>query len=130
MDRDVLVLDEATTFAAFLEMAAAAGGLRHVVVTREGNILGALRVNTDLRRAIGAAGSDVRLGELVGGRLATVPDTMAMFDVIVLMWRSGASMAVVVGPEPDGGRRQVVGIITKEHVADAVAASIRMYLPG
>ncbi len=130
MARDVLVLDEATTFAAFLQMAAAVGGLRHVIVTRDGDIVGALRVNTDLRRAIGAAGSDVRLGELVGSRFVTVPGSAAMFDVIATMWRSGATMAVVVGPKPDGGRRPVVGVVTKEHVADAVAASIRLYLPG
>ena len=130
MDRDVLVLDEATTFAAFLQLAAAAGGLRHVVVTRAGEILGALRVNTDLRRAVGAADSAVRLGDLVGRRFVTVPGTAATFDVMALMWRSGAAMAVVVGPAPDGGPRQVLGIITKEHVADAVAASIRLYLPG
>ncbi len=130
MDRDVLVLDETTTFAAFLELAAAAGGLRHVVATRQGSILGALRVNTDLRRAIGAAGSDVRLGELVGNRFVTVPATAATFDVIAAMWRSGATMAVVVGPQPAQGHRQVLGIITKEHVADAVAASIRYYMPG
>ena len=47
-----------------------------------------------------------------------------------MMWRSGATMAVVVGPQPAQGHRQVLGIITKEHVADAVAASIRYYMPG
>ncbi len=130
MDRDVLVLDETTKFATFLGMAAAAGGLRHVVVTREGRIIGVLRVNTDLRRAIGAAASDVRLGDLVGRRFEVVRDTAATFDVIAAMWRSGAAMAVVVGPEPAEGNRQVLGIISKEHVADAVAASIRLYLPG
>src|SRR6202041_337574 len=40
MERDVLVLDEATRFARFLELAATQGGLRHVVVTRGGMVIG------------------------------------------------------------------------------------------
>jgi CIC family chloride channel protein len=129
MERDVLVLDEATPFAHFLDLAAAVGGLRHAVVTRHGEIIGALRVNTDLRRAVGAAGSDVRLGELVGRKFVVVADTLAAFDVIAGMWRAGAAMAVVVGPPVAGERQPVLGVISKEHVADAVAASIRMYPP-
>ena len=38
MERDVLVLDEATPFSRFLELAAKGGGLRHVVVTRSGTV--------------------------------------------------------------------------------------------
>ena len=53
MERDVLVLDEATPFSRFLELAAKEGGLRHVVVTRGGTVMGGLRVNTDLRRTLG-----------------------------------------------------------------------------
>jgi len=129
MDRDVLVLDEATTFAEFLSMAAEAGGMRYVVATREGAILGALRVNTDLRRAVTAGGSDAALGQLVGRRFVTVQETAATFNVIALMARSGAAMAVVVAEQPAKGALQVLGIISKDQVADAVAASIRLYLP-
>ncbi len=126
MERDVLVLDEATSFAAFLDMAAAAGGMRHVVVTRAGAIIGALRVNTDLRRAVGAAGAEVRLGELIGRRFVNVHAGAATFDVIALMTRTGAAMAVVLD-DAAVGPPKVLGVITKEHVADAVAASIRLY---
>jgi len=49
------------------------------------------------------------------------------FDVINRMWRRGAIMAVVVrgGGVPHG--KDVTGVITKEHVADSVASSVRIY---
>jgi CIC family chloride channel protein len=50
-----------------------------------------------------------------------------VFDAIRRMWRRGRAMGVVVS----GGRMpradDVVGVITKEHIADSVAASIRPY---
>ncbi len=61
---DLAILDAGTTFAVFLRMSENAGGLRHVVVTRRNHMAGVLRVNTDLRRAVGAAGAEVTLGEL------------------------------------------------------------------
>ena len=53
-----------------------------------------------------------------------------MFDVIRRMWRRNAFMAVVVGKERGTPRADdVLGVITKDHVADLVAASIQIY-PG
>ena len=96
MERDVLVLDEGTQFAAFLAMAAAEGGLRHVVVTRGGTIVGGLRVNTDLRRALGAAAGNVRLGDLVRPNFTIVREREVAFDVIATIWKRRAAMAIVI----------------------------------
>jgi CIC family chloride channel protein len=129
MERDVLVLDEAAPFATFLGMAAAQGGLRHVVVTRGGTIIGGLRVNTDLRRALGAAAGDVRLGDLVRPNFTTVRETDVAFDVITTIWTRRAAMAIVLSREEGQEPERVLGVITKEHVADTVARSIQIY-PG
>lgn len=116
-------------FSAFQNMAAAEGGLRHVVVTRGGTIVGGLRVNTDLRRALGAAAGDVKLGSLVRPNFTIVHEGDVAFDVITTIWNRRAAMAIVVseagGTEPE----HVLGIITKEHVADTVARSVQIY-PG
>ena len=50
------------------------------------------------------------------------------FDVIQRIYRKGAVMALVV----NGGRaaprpEDVLGVITKEHVADSVASSVNVY---
>jgi len=129
MERDVLVLDEATPFAAFLNMAAAQGGLRHVVVTHGGTITGGLRVNTDLRRALGAAAGDVRLGDLVRPGFIIVGQGDVAFDVIRTIWNRRATMAIVVSRAGGHDPERVLGIITKEHVADTVARSVEIY-PG
>jgi CIC family chloride channel protein len=129
MERDVLVLDEATPFAAFLNMAAAEGGLRHVVVTRGGTIMGGLRVNTDLRSALGAAAGGVLLGALVRPNFTTVRESDVAFDVITTIWNKRAAMAIVIGRAGGQDAERVLGVITKEHVADTVARSVQIY-PG
>jgi CIC family chloride channel protein len=127
MLRDVAVLDESTTFAAFLSMSRSAGGLRHVVVTRHGHIAGVLRVNMDLRRAVGAADAEVTLGNLARGNFTVVREDAATFDVIARMKRRNAAMALVIprAGYPQGNK--ILGVITKEQIADSVADSIGLY---
>jgi chloride channel protein, CIC family len=129
MLRDVAILDEKTTFGAFLSMAESVGGLRHVVVTRQGHIAGVLRINIDLRRAVGAAEVEVTLGKLARRDFTVVRENAATFDVIARMQRRNATIALVIprngSPEPG----QVLGVITKEQIADSVASSIGLY-PG
>ncbi len=127
MERDVLVLDEAVMFSAFLAMAAAHGGLRHVVVTRAGKIIGAVRVNLSLRRAVGA--DDVQLGSLIGTPFVVVRDADVALDVIRAMSRAAAAIAIVLAPESAAEPGTVLGVITREHIGDTVVRNVQLY-PG
>ena len=72
----------------------------------------------------------VALGGLATRSFVITRGDEVMFDVIRRIWRRNAFMAVVVGKgrgTPHAG--DVLGVITKDHVADWVAASIQMY-PG
>ena len=106
------------------------GGLRHVVVTRRRHIVGAIRINTDLRRAVGAAGADVTLGELAQRKYTVVRENTVTFDVINRMRRKGATMALVIPRAGFPDAKRVLGVITREHIADSVADSISLYVPG
>jgi CIC family chloride channel protein len=127
MDRDVLTLSADTDFAAFLRETAA-GGFKHIVVTREDRIVGVLRVNTELRVGLGEAHSGVRLGDIAQKNFTVSRAQDVVFDVVERMWRRKASMSIVT---KDSGRTprgiHVVGMISKEHIADSVADSIRPY---
>jgi CIC family chloride channel protein len=127
MERDVLVLDEATTFSDFKRLAAAQGGLRNAVVTRDGAVLGVLLADADLRRAVGSAEDETRLGELVRPNFTIVGETEVAFDVINAFKRKNVIVAIVAGVAQAGAPQRVLGIITKEHVADTVASSIELY---
>jgi CIC family chloride channel protein len=127
MERDVIVLDAATRFSALLEKSANAGGLRHVVVTRRGHVTGVLRINVDLRRAVGAAGAEVTVGELARPNFTVVREDAATFDVIVRMRRKRAAMALVIPAGRISGPQDIIGVISKEHIADNVASSIGLY---
>jgi CIC family chloride channel protein len=50
-----------------------------------------------------------------------------MFGVIGDMWQRGAMMVVVVGGNGEPKAGDVLGVITKEHVADSVALSVLPY---
>jgi CIC family chloride channel protein len=127
MLHDIAVLDEATSFAGFLQTADEMGGLRHVVVTRQGKVMGVLRVNVDLRRAVGAAMADVTLGSLANRKFTVVREDAAAFDVIARMRRHDSGMALVIPRAGSSEANRVLGVITKEQIADSVASSIGLF---
>jgi chloride channel protein, CIC family len=128
MDTDIQVLPAEASFDDYLRQPEHAGRLRHVVVTDKGHIYGVIRVNTGLRRGLEATHTGVSLRDVASRNFTVVGEKETAFDVIRRMWRRGAIMAVVVR----GGRgiprgSDVAGVITKEHVADSVADSVKAY---
>jgi CIC family chloride channel protein len=127
MEKDFLVLPHDMTFDDFLRLPGHDGRLRHVVVARGDAVAGVLRVNTSLRKGLEQLFTGARLERIASPEFTIARDEDIMFRVIGRMWRRKATMAVVVS----GGRiprtSHVVGIITKEHIADSVAESIRPY---
>ncbi|HEY3811748.1 MAG TPA: chloride channel protein [Caulobacteraceae bacterium] len=131
MDTDVLVLPSTVSFDAFLRMPEHEGRLRHVVVVAKGRLFGVVRVNTGLRRGLEGADTNLTLGDVANRNFTVVGEQDVAFGVIQRMWRKNAMMAVVVAAGPGVPRGEdVVGVITKEHVADSVASSISIYPAG
>ena len=121
MDSDIEVLPAEASFDDYLRQPEHAGRLRHVVVTANGNIDGVIRVNTGLRRGLEAAHTGVTLGDVASRNFIIVPENERAYDVIRRMWGRNAIMAVVFRGS------DVAGVITKEHVADSVADSIKAF---
>jgi CIC family chloride channel protein len=132
MERDVPVLPAETKLDEFLLRPENKGAIRHIVVTHEGRIFGVLRINTRIRNPLAQAQSGVTLGAVAQKNFTIVREREVMFDVITRMSRRDATMALVVSAQ--AGRSpprpaHVLGVITKEHVADSVAKSVNIY-PG
>ena len=130
MHADVLVLPADASFDAFLLRPEHDGRMRHVVVTRRGRLSGVLRVNTSFGRGLEGARTGVTLGDVASPDFVVVGPDEAVFDVIERMWRKDATMAIVVDGHGVPRADDVLGVITKEHVADSVASSIRIYPRG
>jgi CIC family chloride channel protein len=126
-DADIQVLPADASFDDYLRQPEHAGRLRHVVVTDKGHIYGVIRVNTGLRRGLEAAHTGVSLRDVASRNFTVVRENETAFDVIRRMWRRGAIMAVVVRGHGVPRGSDVAGVITKEHVADSVADSIKTY---
>jgi CIC family chloride channel protein len=127
MDREMLVLPAEDRFDDFLRDHEAEGRLRHVVVTREGRLSGVIRINTGLRRGLEGNRTGVTLGDIASPDFTIVNEDMVAFDVIERMWREGAFMAVIVRGRGVPRGDDVIGVITKEHVADSVANGLKIY---
>ncbi len=127
MDPNVLILPAETSFANFLRRPECAGGMVHVLASRGDRIVGAVRVNTALRRGIEDVPGGVTLGDVARWHFIIARQDDVMFDVIARLWRKRASIAVVVRGDGRPRTGNVAGVITKEHVADAVAATVKGY---
>jgi chloride channel protein, CIC family len=127
MDVDIQVLPVEASFDDYLRQPGHAGRLRHVVVTDKGHIYGVIRVNTGIRRGLESAHTGVSLRDVASRNFTVVREDETAFDVIRRMWRRNAMMAVVVRGRGVPRASDVAGVITKEHVADSVADSIKAY---
>jgi CIC family chloride channel protein len=127
MDADIQVLPVTASFDDYLRQPEHAGRLRHVVVTDKGHLYGVIRVNTGIRRGLESANTGVSLGDVASRNFTVVREDETAFDVIRRMWRRNAIMAVVVRGRGVPRGSDVAGVITKEHVADSVADSVKAY---
>jgi CIC family chloride channel protein len=129
MDRDIEVAPAEASFDAYVRRPDHGGRLRHVVVTQKGRLYGVIRVNTGLRRGLEEARTALTMGDVASRNFIVVAEDEVTVRVIRRMWRQGAIMAVVTRRGDTGIGADVVGVITKEHVADSVADSVKLY-PG
>ena len=118
MDPNVLILPAEASFDTLLREHEAQGRFQHVVVTQHGRLYGVIRVNTGLWRGLEGAHMPVTLGDVASRDYTVVRDEAIAFDVIERMWRKRAFMAVVVKGKGVPHGDDVVGVITKEHVAE------------
>ncbi|HEY4213042.1 MAG TPA: chloride channel protein [Steroidobacteraceae bacterium] len=125
MEADFELLPGSFSLDEYLHGAAHRGALRHVVVTEADRIVGTLRVNTSIRRGLEAAYTGVDMRAVASDRFTIARESDIMFEVIQRLWRESASMIVVVRGNGIRQPSDVVGVITKEHIADSVAESVR-----
>jgi chloride channel protein, CIC family len=96
-------------------------------VTRGNHIAGVVRVNTSLRRGIEEAYSGVRLGDVARENFTLAREDDIIFDVVQRITRRDAVMAIVVKNGSRGRPADVVGVISKDQIADSVGASIKPF---
>jgi CIC family chloride channel protein len=127
MDTDVILAPSDMTFDSFLAKPDHRDRMRHIAVVEEHRIVGVLRVNTALRHASEAGRSTVTLRDIMDRNFTIVREGDVAFEVIQRIWRKHAAMALVVRGSGVPRPENIAGVITKEHVADSVANSIKVY---
>ncbi|MGH8220999.1 MAG: chloride channel protein [Steroidobacteraceae bacterium] len=127
MNADVMVAPAETSFDAFLGQSEHHGRIRHVVVTDGADIFGVLRVNTALRQATRAALSPLTLREVASRDFIVVHEEDIVFEVIERIWKNRAWVAIVSRGSRELAARDILGIITKDDVADSVASSVSVF---
>jgi chloride channel protein, CIC family len=127
MQKELTLLAADAHFDAFLRQHGEEHGLRYVVVTRGNHIAGVVRVNTSLRRGIEESYSGIRLGDVVQENFTIARESDIMFDVVQRITRRDAVMAIVIKDRSRGRPADVVGIVSKDQIADSVGASIKPF---
>jgi chloride channel protein, CIC family len=127
MERDVTIMPAVADFDAFLRQHAAFDGFKHVIVTRGNHVVGVVRINTSLRRGVEAAYAGIRFGDVAQSNFTLARADDIMFDIVQRMARRDASMAIVASTDRRWRVSQIIGIISKEHIADSVAESIKPF---
>ncbi len=127
MERDVVVVPADADFDGFLRQHGAVGGMKHVVVTRGNHIAGVVRVNTGLRRGLEAAYTGVTMNDVAQRNFTLAREDDIVFDIVQRMARHDASMAVVGKTTGRWRPPDIVGVISKEHIANSVAESIKPF---
>ena len=94
---------------------------------RGNHVVGVVRVNTSLRRGVEAAYTGVRFGDIAQRNFTLARANDIMFGVVQRMARRGASMAIVASSDRRWHSSQIIGVISKEHIADSVADSIKPF---
>jgi len=127
MEKDFVLLPRDMDFDAVLQRPERDSVFSHIVVTDGEKIVGTLRVNTSLRRGLEGGYTGATLGDVASPAFTIAHDDDIMFSVIHRFWRRQGSMIVVVRGRGVPHASNVVGVITKEHIADSVAESVRPY---
>jgi chloride channel protein, CIC family len=127
MDKEMVLAPATMSFDTFLCLPDHNRRIRHVVVTDGNRIVGVLRVNTALRQGSEGPRSGVPLRDIASRNFTIVREDDIVFDVIRRIWRKRSMMALVIHGRGAARPGNVVGVITKEHVADSVAASVIVY---
>jgi chloride channel protein, CIC family len=130
MNTDVALAPADMSFEAFLALPEHRGRLRDVVIFDGEGIVGVLEVNTSLRQASQVAGATPTLRDIASRQYTLVLENDIVYEVIRRMWRTQATMALVVRTSGLPTARDVLGVITKEQVADSVASSVNVYASG
>ncbi len=127
MERDVTLLPKDTRLETFLHQGGHEGRMKHIVVTDGHRIVGVLRVNTALRRGLEDVEQGFTVGEIAQRNYTVAREEDIVFDVVTRMARHNGGMAVVTKAKGRPRAADVLGVITKEHIADSVADSIKPY---
>jgi chloride channel protein, CIC family len=131
MEKDFVLVPAETRLDQFLRMPEHNAGMRHVIITHGVHIAGVVRINAGLRTGMAELETGITFGDVANRHFTIVRENDVAFDVIVRLWRRSGVMALVVHQNAPGFHvprpADVIGVITKEHVADAVAAGIQAY---
>ena len=72
-------------------------------------------------------GTAVTLGDIASRGFTIVREDDIVYEVIRRIWRKRATMALVARGNGVPRAADIVGVVTKEHVADSVASNVKVY---
>ena len=126
MQKNFVSIPARQTAAQFAEVASSEPGITRYLVSDEGRIVGTLTHDAILE-ALQQGRSKVTVGELAGSDHVIVSQSNKFYRVLDRMKASEASVALVASHDKAPTVADILGIITKENVADSIAGSLELF---
>ena len=127
MERNIFVVPAEADLDVFLRTHGSAGGLKHVVVTRGQRIAGAAASMPVCVAVLKLLIRESPMGDIAQRNFTLARENDIAFDIVQRMGRHDAAMAIVTKAGGKWRPGEIIGIISKEHVADSVVESIRPF---
>ena len=134
LETDILIVPADTGFDQFLQDTRGKKAARHLVITKDDWVCGVQTMDAALRHGLEKSASGATLGDVVKTDFAIAHPEDTIFQVLRRMQDRNAEMALVMKGSgvwtgmPRG--EDVLGVISKDQVADSVTESIIPYSAG
>jgi len=129
--RDVMAtnlgtVSASTSFARFLQSVREHGNGRYFLVGDPDRVFGLIPPDA-VRDALAGTVAARSVHDLATRGYVTVSEDTTVFEVLTRMRRAHVSVALVKTNAPDPNRGVVIGVITKEQLADTVQAGVELF---
>jgi len=126
MAKDFIVLPASTPVDDALEALTTGSESAHVVVEDSGSVVG-LFAGYRALEGISCSGGKVRLQEFMDKNYLIVHPDTKLFDIVEKLYSRKATAALVLYPVGGPEARNVLGIIDKEHIMDAIESAFDLF---
>jgi CIC family chloride channel protein len=126
MTRDVRILPSTTTISEYVRSLSEDAASANAVIERSGKMVGIIGEDLALKTMTDRGGT-VAIGDVAHGDYVEVSPGAKVFDIVEMLRAEDAIVALVVNKRGDSSVQNVIGIIDKDRIVDAMEEAFDLF---